>query len=117
MTTQEEMEKQGRINIDDLNIVDWLWDLYHSDPEFPEGSKEEIDALDLDNGGENVVIYVGNQKDFALVYRNNGAVPSQKELEIPLEDEFFQEDGSWDDEAVQNYLNKFATLAEIVRII
>jgi len=113
------MERKEKINIDDLSVVDWLWDWYQSDPEFPEMSRAEIDALDIDNGGEFVVVYVGRSEDpaFALIYKNNGQVPYPEELLLPLEDDYFMEDGEWDDEAILQMLDQFATLTSVARVV
>jgi hypothetical protein len=102
----------------ELSIADWLWDVWNGNHDaftvpFKEGDWQEIRKLDIDNEGEFVVV---KTKSFALVYKNNGAVPSRSGLEAPLPDDYFTDDGDWDDEAVWNKLNQFATLVEIYRI-
>ena len=101
----------------ELSIADWLWEVWNDDTSafpvpFKEGDWEEVEKLD-DNG---CCVVVKASDDFALIYRNNGQVPSQEELTAPLDDSFFNDDGDWDDEAVWNKLNQFATLVEIYRI-
>ena len=101
----------------ELSIADWLWEVWNDNTNafpvpFKEGNWEEIRKLDIDNGGEFVVV---KTKSFVLVYKNNGTVPSRSELEAPLPDNYFT-DGEWDDEEIWNYLNKFATLLEIYKI-
>jgi len=105
------------INRFELSIADWLWEIWNDDPSafpvpFKEGDWEEIRKLD-DNESEFVVV---KTKNFVLVYRNNGAVPSEEELTSPLSDDYFTNDGEWDDEMVWGKLNQFATLVEIYRI-
>jgi len=107
-----------KVNQFELSIVDWLWEIWNDDPSafsvpFKEGNLEEVTKIDIDNGGCCVVVKVD---DFALVYKNNGAVSSEEELTAPLSDDYFTDDGEWNDEAVWNKLNQFATLLEIYRI-
>jgi hypothetical protein len=103
----------------ELSIADWLWEVWNNNPDafsvpFKEGNWEDVKKIDIDNGGCCVVVKATD--DFALVYRNNGQVPSEEELTEPLPDDYFTDDGDWDDEAVWNKLNQFATLVEIYRI-
>jgi len=100
----------------ELSIADWLWEVWNNNPDvftvpFKEGDWKEVEKLD-DNG----CCVVVKADDFALVYRNNGQVPSEEELTSPLSDDYFTDDGEWDDEMVWGKLNQFATLVEIYRI-
>jgi len=105
------------VNRFELSISDWLWEVWNENPDtftvpFKEGNWEEIKELDDD--GLHVVVKATDE--FALVYKNNGQVPSEEELTDPLSDDYFTDDGEWDDEAVWNKLNQFAILVEIYRI-
>jgi hypothetical protein len=102
----------------ELSIADWLWEVWNNDHcafpvPFKEGNWEEVEKLD-DNG---CCVVVKATDDFALIFKNNGQVPYKNELTAPLDDSFFNEDGDWDDEEIWNYLNKFATLLEIMKIL
>jgi hypothetical protein len=104
------------VNRFELSIADWLWEVWNDDPSafsvpFKEGNWEEI--KDLDDDGLHVVVKTGS---WALVYRNNGQVPSKEEITSPLPNDYFTGDGDWDDEMILNKLNQFATLVEIYRI-
>jgi len=99
-----------------LSISDWLWEVWNKDLDgfpisFKDGEWEEIKELDDD--GLHVVVKTGS---WALVYRNNGQVPSTEEITSPLPNDYFTGDGDWDDEMIFNKLNQFATLVEIYRI-
>jgi hypothetical protein len=101
----------------ELSIADWLWEIWNENPStfsvpFKEGNWEEIKELDDDG----CCVVVKATDDFALIFKNNGQVPSEDELTAPLDDSFFNDDGEWDDEAVWNRLNQFATLVEIYRV-
>jgi hypothetical protein len=111
------------INKYDLSIFEWLWDVYTENDEmvdnetindlsdfFAHWDWKEVKELDVKNGGNYVVIRV---ESFALVYRNNGQVPSKEELITPLDDSFFNEDGTWNSDEVWSYLNKSAKLVNV----
>jgi len=105
------------VNQLELSIADWLWDIWNDNPSafsvpFKEGAWEEVEKLDDDG----CCVVVKATDDFALVYKNNGAVPSEEELTSPLSDDYFTDDGEWDDEMVWNRLNQFATLVEIYKL-
>jgi hypothetical protein len=79
---------------------------------FKEGNWEEIKDLD----GDGLHVIVKSTNEFALVYKNNGQVPSEEEITEPLSDDYFTNDGDWDNEMIWNKLNQFATLLEVYKI-
>jgi hypothetical protein len=106
-----------KINRFELSIADWLWEIWNDDPStfsvpFKEGNWEEIKNLD----GDSLHVVVKSTNEFALVYKNNGQVPSEEEITEPLSDDYFTNDGDWDNEMIWNKLNQFATLLEVYKI-